>query len=52
MAADFRVRGCAMKLIDRAAERDTLDRFAAAIRAGQSQALVVWRSGCRQDRVA
>ena len=40
-AADFRVRGGAMELIDRAAERDTLDRFVAAIRAGQSQALVV-----------
>ena len=41
MAADFRVRGGAMKLIDRAAERDTRDRFAATIRAGESQALVV-----------
>ncbi len=30
-----------MELIDRAAERDTLDRFLAAIRAGQSQALVL-----------
>ncbi len=30
-----------MELIDRDAERDTLDRFVAAIRAGQSQALVV-----------
>ena len=37
---DFRVRG-AMELIDRDAERDTLDRFVAAIRAGESQALVV-----------
>ena len=41
VAADFRVRGGAMELIDRDAERDTLDRFVAAIRAGQSQALVV-----------
>jgi hypothetical protein len=41
VAADFRVRGGAMELIDRAAERDTLDRFVAAIRAGESQALVV-----------
>src|SRR5258705_5666173 len=40
-AADFTVRGGAMELIDRAAERDTLDRFVAAIRAGDSQALVV-----------
>jgi DNA-binding CsgD family transcriptional regulator len=30
-----------MELIDRAAERDTLDRFVAAVRAGESQALVV-----------
>ena len=30
-----------MELIDRDAERDTLDRFVAAIRAGQSQALVL-----------
>ena len=30
-----------MELIDRDAERDTLDRFVTAIRAGQSQALVV-----------
>jgi AAA ATPase domain len=41
VAADFRVRGGAMELIDRDAERDTLDRFVAAIRAGESQALVV-----------
>ena len=41
MAADFTVRGGAMELIDRDAERDTLDRFVAAIRAGESQALVV-----------
>ena len=40
-AADVSVRGGAMELIDRAAERDTLDRFAAAVRAGESQALVV-----------
>jgi DNA-binding CsgD family transcriptional regulator len=39
-AADFTVRG-AMELIDRGAERDTLDRFVAAVRAGDSQALVV-----------
>ncbi len=30
-----------MELIDRAAERDTLDQFVAAVRAGESQALVV-----------
>ena len=41
VAADFTVRGCAMELIDRDAERDTLDRFVAAVRAGQSQALVL-----------
>jgi DNA-binding CsgD family transcriptional regulator len=41
VAADFRVRGGGMELIDRAAERDTLDRFVAAVRAGESQALVV-----------
>ena len=41
MATDFTVRGGAMELIDRAAERDTLDRFVAAIRDGDSQALVV-----------
>jgi DNA-binding CsgD family transcriptional regulator len=40
-AADFSVRGGAMELIDRAAERDTLDRFVAAVRAGDSRALVV-----------
>jgi hypothetical protein len=33
-AADFSVRGGVMELIDRDAERDTLDRFVAAIRAG------------------
>jgi DNA-binding CsgD family transcriptional regulator len=41
VAADFSVRGCEMELIDRDAERDTLDRFVAAVRAGQSQALVL-----------
>ena len=41
VAADFTVRGCAMELIDRDAERDMLDRFVAAVRAGQSQALVL-----------
>jgi DNA-binding CsgD family transcriptional regulator len=41
VAADFSVRGWAMELIDRDAERDTLDRFVAAVRAGQSQALVL-----------
>jgi len=30
-----------MELIDRDAERDTLDRFVAAVRAGESQALVL-----------
>ena len=40
-AADVSVRGGAMELIDRDAERDTLDRFVAAVRAGESQALVV-----------
>src|SRR5258705_538583 len=41
VAADFTVRGGAMELIDRHAERDTLDRFVAAVRTGESQALVV-----------
>jgi DNA-binding CsgD family transcriptional regulator len=41
MATDFTVRGGAMELIDRDAERGTLDRFVTAIRAGESQALVV-----------
>src|SRR6478609_2382688 len=41
MAADVSVRGGAMELIDRDAERDTLDRFVAAVRAGESQALVL-----------
>ena len=35
------VRGGAMELIDRDAERDTLDRLVAAVRAGESRALVV-----------
>ena len=41
MAADFRVRGGAIELIGRDAERDTLDRLVAAVRAGESRALVV-----------
>src|SRR5258707_653683 len=41
MAADFTVRGDAMELIDRDAERDALDRLVAAVRAGESRALVV-----------
>jgi DNA-binding CsgD family transcriptional regulator len=41
MAADFTVRDGAMELIDRDAERDTLDQFVAAVRAGDSQALMV-----------
>ena len=41
MAADFTVRGGAMELINRDAERDTLDRLIAAVRAGESRALVV-----------
>jgi len=41
MAADFTRRGGTIELIDRDAERDTLDRLMVAIRAGQSQALVV-----------
>ena len=40
-AADVSVLGGAMELIDRAAERDTLDRFVTAVRAGESQALVL-----------
>ncbi len=35
------VRGGAMELIDRDAERDSLDRLVAAVRAGESRALVV-----------
>ena len=41
VAADFTVRGGAMELIDRAAERDHFDRLVAAVRAGESRALVV-----------
>jgi DNA-binding CsgD family transcriptional regulator len=41
MASGFPVRGSAMELIDRDAERDTLDQFVAAVRIGDSQALVV-----------
>ena len=41
MAADFRVQGGTMELVDRDAERDTLDGFVAAVRAGESRALVV-----------
>jgi DNA-binding CsgD family transcriptional regulator len=40
-AADFTVWGGGMELIDRDAERDSLDRFVAGLRAGESQALVV-----------
>jgi DNA-binding CsgD family transcriptional regulator len=40
-AADFSVRGGAIELIGRDAERDTLDKFVAAVRAGDSQAVVV-----------
>jgi Flp pilus assembly CpaF family ATPase len=36
-----KVRGGAMEMIDRVAERDTVNQFVAAVRAGQSQALVV-----------
>src|SRR6478609_570715 len=35
------VRGGAMELIDRDAERDSLDRLVAAVLAGESRALVV-----------
>jgi hypothetical protein len=41
MAVDFTVRGGLMELIDRAAERGTLDRLVATVRAGESRALVV-----------
>jgi hypothetical protein len=41
MAADFTVRGGAMKLIDRHAERGVLDRLLEAVRSGESRALVV-----------
>jgi hypothetical protein len=40
-AADCTVWGHAVELIDREAERDTLDRLVAAVRAGDSRALVV-----------
>jgi DNA-binding CsgD family transcriptional regulator len=42
MAADFTVWGGAMELVDRDAERDTLDQFVAAVRAGDSQVLVMY----------
>jgi len=45
MAAGFTVRGGAMELIDRDAERDTLDQFMAAVRAGDSRALVLSGEG-------
>jgi predicted ATPase len=41
MATDFTVWGSATGLIGRHAERDTLDRLVAAVRAGESRALVV-----------
>ena len=41
VSADFTVRGCAMELIDRDAERDTLKWLVPAVRAGESRALVV-----------
>jgi DNA-binding CsgD family transcriptional regulator len=41
MAADFTVRGGAMKLVDRRAECGVLDRLLQAVRAGESRALVV-----------
>ena len=40
-AADFTVRGGAMKLIDRHAECGVLDQLIEAVRAGESRALVV-----------
>ena len=40
-ATGLSVHGGAMELIDRHAERDTLDRFVAAVRTGESQALVM-----------
>ncbi|MDT4928061.1 MAG: hypothetical protein QOF92_928 [Pseudonocardiales bacterium] len=40
-AADFSVQGGAIELIGRDAERDTLVKFVAAVRAGDSQAVVV-----------
>jgi DNA-binding CsgD family transcriptional regulator len=41
MAAGFTVRGGAMELIGRDGERDILDQLVAAVRAGESRALVV-----------
>jgi DNA-binding CsgD family transcriptional regulator len=41
LATNSWVRGGAMELIDRHAERDTLDRLVAAVRSGESRALVV-----------
>ena len=41
MAADFTVRGGAMKLVGRHAEREVLDRLIEAVRAGESRALVL-----------
>jgi DNA-binding CsgD family transcriptional regulator len=41
MAVDFTVRGGAMELIDRHAERGVLGRLLEAVRAGESRALVV-----------
>jgi DNA-binding CsgD family transcriptional regulator len=41
MAADFTVRGGAMKLVGRHAERGVLDRLIEAVRAGESRALVL-----------
>jgi DNA-binding CsgD family transcriptional regulator len=41
MAADFTVRGGAMKLVGRHAEREVLDRLIEAVRAGGSRALVL-----------
>src|SRR5580693_2294636 len=41
MAADFTVRGSAMKLVGRHAEREVLDRLIEAVRAGESRALVL-----------
>jgi DNA-binding CsgD family transcriptional regulator len=41
IAADFTVRGGAMKLVGRHAEREVLDRLIEAVRAGESRALVL-----------
>jgi DNA-binding CsgD family transcriptional regulator/tetratricopeptide (TPR) repeat protein len=40
-ASDFTVRGGAMELVDRRAEREVLDRLIEAVRAGESRALVL-----------